>query len=170
MSQPYVVELRRLIRHASPLLAALGAEASAARPGPDKWSPREVVGHLVDSAANNHQRFVRGQLQERLVFEGYAQDDWVRVQRYRDAPWPELVLLWRLYNLHLARVMEVAPEAQRLAPRLDHNLAEIGFGLEPGGTATLDGLMRNYVEHLRHHLRQLGVDPGDPPGDAAATL
>lgn len=57
----YVVELRQAVEDATPKLLALGAK-SALRPGPGKWSPREIIGHLIDSASNNHQRFVRGQL------------------------------------------------------------------------------------------------------------
>jgi hypothetical protein len=160
MSVPeYAQRLRDAVEAAAPRLLAL-SEAEAGRAGEaGKWSPREVVGHLVDSAANNHQRFVRGQLQDDLVFLGYAQDDWVRVQDYAHAPWADLVALWRLYNLHLARVMELAPADRRLSPRARHNIQEIGFAAPVEATATLDGIMLDYVEHLLHHLRQLGVAP-----------
>ncbi|MEO5823496.1 MAG: DinB family protein [Vicinamibacteraceae bacterium] len=153
----YAPRLRDAIAHATPLLLALDADASATPAAPGKWSAREIVGHLIDSAANNHQRFVRGQLQDDLVFLGYAQEDWVRVQHYADAPWEELVALWRLYNLHLARVMEHTPADRRLSPRAHHNVQEIGFAAPIEATATLDGIMLDYVEHLVHHLRQLGV-------------
>ena len=75
-----VLELREAVNSVTPKLLALG-EASAKRPAPGKWSPREIIGHLVDSATNNYGRFVRGQLQDELVFPGYAQDDWVRIGR-----------------------------------------------------------------------------------------
>ena len=158
MSVPeYAHRLRDAVEAATPALLALSEEAAGRVPGPGKWSPREVIGHLVDSAANNHQRFVRGQLQDDLVFLGYAQDDWVRVQHYGDAPWADLVALWRLYNLHLARVMELTPADRRMSPRARHNIQEIGFAAPIEATATLDGIMLDYVEHLLHHLRQLGV-------------
>jgi hypothetical protein len=160
MSVPeYAQRLRDAVESATPRLLAIDDAASARPPAPGKWSPREIVGHLVDSAANNHQRFVRGQLQDDLVFLGYAQEDWVRVQDYAHAPWADLVALWRLYNLHLARVMESAPADRRLAPRARHNIQEIGFAAPIEATATLDGIMLDYVEHLLHHLRQLGVAP-----------
>jgi hypothetical protein len=155
----YADRLRAAVAHATPQLLALSEEASARPAAPGKWSAREVVGHLVDSAANNHQRFVRGQLQDDLVFLGYAQEDWVRVQAYAEAPWADLVALWRLYNLHLARVMELVPDERRLSPRPRHNIQEIGFAAPVEATATLDGIMLDYVEHLLHHLRQLGVAP-----------
>ena len=81
MSTPeYAQRLRDAVAHATPLLLAIEADVSAQPLSPGKWSPREIVGHLIDSAANNHQRFVRGQLHDDLVFLGYAQEDWVRVQ------------------------------------------------------------------------------------------
>lgn len=151
----YVNELRAAVERAAPRLLALG-DASAQRPARDSWSPREIIGHLVDSASNNHQRFVRAQLQNTLIFPGYAQDDWVRIGGYQDADWPELVALWRAFNLQIARVMEGTPEEIRLRPNLQHNFDEIGFETIPQGQpATLDHLMRDYVRHLEHHLRQI---------------
>jgi hypothetical protein len=150
----YVAELRHAVEDATPRLLALG-EASATRPAPESWSPREIIGHLVDSASNNHQRFVRGQLQDDLLMQGYAQDDWVRIGRYQDAPWDELVTLWRTFNLQIARVMEGTPVSIRMRPRERHNLEEIGFAIAPGGAATLDYVMSDYVRHLEHHLRQI---------------
>ncbi len=154
------IELLRTIDTALPALRALDDAATRSRPAPGKWSPREIVGHLIDSASNNHQRFVRARFQESLVFPGYAQDDWVEAQRYRDAPWPELVQLWALFNRHLARFMAAVPEPERLRPRARHNLHEIAWQVLPADQpATLDWFMRDYVGHLRHHLRQI---PGIP--------
>ena len=150
-------QLGRSVDLALPRLTAIPDSTASQPRAPGKWSPKQVLGHLIDSAANNHQRFVRGQLQDDLVFLGYAQEDWVRVQHYADAPWPDLVALWRLYNLHLARVIELTPADRRLSPRARHNIQEIGFAAPIEATATLDGIMLDYVEHLLHHLRQLGV-------------
>src|SRR5262249_7171602 len=125
-------------------------------PAPGKWSPREVIGHLVDSASNNHQRFVRAQLQDDLVFPGYEQDRWVAIQDYADAPWNELVTLWAAFNRHIARVMTLVPADVRLRLHARHNLHERAFvPVPPDQPATLDYFMRDYVDHLRHHLRQV---------------
>ncbi|HEX8499260.1 MAG TPA: DinB family protein [Pyrinomonadaceae bacterium] len=149
-------DFTRTIEEASARLLSLTDAEAAARRGEGDWSAKETLGHLVDSAANNHQRFVRAQFKEDLVFDGYAQDDWVRAQRYADEPWPLVVNLWRFYNLHLAHVCRHAPEAERRRPRARHNLREIGFAqVTPGEPATLEHLMRDYVEHLKHHLRQI---------------
>lgn len=91
----YITDLRETVDRAAEQLLEVSEEAAAVRPSPGRWSAKEVVGHLIDSAAHNHQRFVRAQWQERLVFAGYEQDAWVAAQRYGDAPWVELVVLWR---------------------------------------------------------------------------
>src|SRR5262245_2568653 len=123
----YVEELRLVVEHATPALLGLSDDASARPRAPGKWSPREVIGHLIDSASNNHQRFVRAQFQDDLVFAGYDQDAWVRLQQYQNAPWPELVALWRAFNLHLAHVMAVLPESYRLRVHHRHNLHELAW-------------------------------------------
>jgi len=152
----YVTRLRERVLGAAAALASLSDADSARRAAPGRWSPREVVGHLIDSASNNHQRFVRGQLEDDLVFPGYAQDRWVEVQRYQEAPWLELIELWRAFNLHVARVMEAVPDQVRLQPRVRHNFHQIGFAdVSAGEPSTLDHLMRDYVDHVEHHLRQI---------------
>jgi DinB superfamily len=154
----YREALRKAVRETSALLDELPADVAARRPAPDKWSIKEIVGHLVDSAANNHQRFVRARLQDTLIFPGYAQDDWVAAQQYQDAPWPALVTLWREYNLHIARIMELAPEEARFREHLRHNLHELAWRPVPADRpATLDYFMRDYVGHLQHHLRQIAT-------------
>ena len=110
----YVAELRQAVERATPILQQMSEEQSCRQPRPGKWCPREVIGHLIDSASNNHQRFVRAQFKENLVFDGYEQDAWVSLQRYSEAPWNELIDLWRNFNLHIARVMQVAPKDERL--------------------------------------------------------
>jgi hypothetical protein len=152
----YVRELRDVVERSVPLLLALDDAATAARPAPGKWSHREIIGHLIDSASNNHQRFVRARFQDDLVFPPYAQDDWVEAQRYQEADWPELVALWRGFNLHLARVMQAVPDDVRFREHTRHNLDRIAWVPVPAGRpATLDYFMRDYVGHLRHHLRQI---------------
>jgi catechol 2,3-dioxygenase-like lactoylglutathione lyase family enzyme len=160
---PYVPRLRRLIGRATPLLLGLAPDATAKRPAPGKWSPREILGHLIDSASNNHRRFVEGQLRDDLTFVGYEQDAWIRVQPYQESPWPELVELWQAFNLHLLRIMESVPEPTRERPRASHNLSEIGWDVPRHQPATLDFVMSDYVGHLEHHLRQILGEALDQP-------
>jgi hypothetical protein len=154
--------LREVVEAATPRLLALPEPEAARAPAAGKWSPKQVLGHLVDSASNNHQRFVRAQSTDDLVFPGYRQEEWVAAQRYQDAPWGELVALWRLFNLHLARVMEAAPLAVRQRPRRRHNLHELAWRPVPESEATtLEYFMRDYVGHLEHHLAQV-LGPAPP--------
>jgi hypothetical protein len=146
----------RTVEEASARLLSLTEDESRAPLAEGKWSAKETLGHLIDSASNNHQRFVRAQLKEDLVFEGYEQEAWVRAQVYREEPWPLVVNLWKFYNLHLAHVCRHAPESERLRARREHNLHEIGWApVEREEPATLEHLMRDYVGHLKNHLRQI---------------
>jgi len=121
-----------------------------------KWSPKQIVGHLIDSAANNHQRFVRAQFTNDLVFPGYEQDLWVTSQKYNEASWPELVQLWAAYNLHLSHVVSVMPEDVLTHARTEHNLDQIAWTPVPRTSpATLEYFVKDYAGHMRHHLRQI---------------
>jgi hypothetical protein len=155
-TQSYVTEFRAILAHATPALLAVSDADSARRPAPGKWSPREVIGHLIDSASNNHQRFLRARFQNDLVLAGYDQDAWVTLQKYQDEPWTELVSLWRSFNVHLAHVMASIPASVRQREHGRHNLHEINWKPVPADRpATLDHLMADYVAHLMHHLRQI---------------
>jgi hypothetical protein len=107
-----------------------------------------------------HDYFWGSQFQDDLVFSGYEQDAWVSVQRYRDAPWEELIALWRSFNLHIARIMDLVPKDERVRPRARHNLDQLAWKPIPRGEpATLDYFMSDYVAHLKQHLAQIGIRP-----------
>lgn len=156
MSANYIQELRETVIQTTDKLLSLTEPIVSKRPKPDKWSPKEILGHLIDSACNNHRRFVNAQLQSNMVFDGYAQAQWVEIQHYRDASWEELVYFWKFYNLHLANLMEVIPEKVRNHAYNEHNLHKIAMRTIPENQATnLDYLMNDYVFHLKHHLKQI---------------
>jgi len=117
------------------------------KPAPGKWSKKEILGHLLDSATNNHQRFLRAQMSDEFDFPGYEQDEWVRRQDYTSKPWVELVDLWRLFNRHVAHTLRNIP-----GEKLGTN-CRIGSG-DP---VTLGFIVEDYLQHLKHHLAQLGV-------------
>jgi hypothetical protein len=138
-------ELRGEIEGALPRLQALGEGEASRDRGAGMWLKKEILGHLIDSAFNNHQRFVRApRAGPSFVWPGYEQDAWVAAHSYRARPWAELVDLWAAANRHLAHVMEAVP-AQFLATR-----CVIG-----GEEGTLEWWMRDYIRHLRHHLTQI---------------
>ena len=113
--------------------------------GAGTWVRKEILGHLIDSAANNHQRFVRAQFTNPFVGSGYDQQAWVSLHRYRDRSWAELVALWVALNRHLAAVIESVPVEKLQTSCIigDH---------EP---APLEWWMRDYLRHLKHHLAQI---------------
>ncbi|MSO19985.1 MAG: DinB family protein [Acidobacteria bacterium] len=139
--------LRRVIAEAEPKLRGTTEEDSGKAALKGGWSRKQVIGHLIDSAANNHQRFVRAALQGSYEGPGYAQDDWVSLQDYQGRKWAELLAFWSAYNRHLAHVIAQLPEDQAGA------VCTIGAG-EPH---TLEWLATDYVDHLVGHLRQIGV-------------
>lgn len=140
-------KLSRTVEAAEPMLRKI-SEAESAKPVlKGGWSRKQVIGHLIDSASNNHQRFVRASLQGSLEFPRYDQDGFVRVQAAHDAPWPLLLSLWKNYNLYLAHVIAHLPASQLQATcRIGDN--------EP---ATLEFLAEDYLTHLVHHLKQIGA-------------
>ena len=112
------------------------------KPSPERWSIAEVMGHLIDSANNNHQRFIRAQDAESLTFPKYDQNQWVANAGYHDSPWDEILDLWALYNLQLARTIARIPTSQ----------LETECTITPYEPCTLGYLITDYLDHLNHHL------------------
>src|SRR3954465_12568178 len=115
MSQmPNAIDRLRIAARTLPGILARFSEAeSEQRPSPERWTKKEVLGHLIDSASNNHQRFVRGQVASGQDFPGYEQEQWVRIQNYQAAGWNDLIDLWRAYNTHLLHVAGCMSEEGR---------------------------------------------------------
>src|SRR6185369_6438878 len=156
MDAVFLADFRKTVDTSAARLRTLSSAEAAVRPAPGSWSPKEIIGHLVDSASNNHGRFVRAQLEDDLVFPGYDGDAWVRTQRYASAPWTELVGLWRAYNLQLARVVDAMSEDDLTRPRENHNLDKIASDPVPRGeSTTLAYFVRDYIGHLELHVRQI---------------
>src|SRR5438093_9211691 len=120
----WISDFRNTIETSSARLHAIN-ESEAARRDGTAWSAKETIGHLIDSAANNHARFVLAQLRDDLVFPGYEQNRWVEVQHYREASWPQLIELWRAYNLHLLHIMSVTPDDKLKNLCYQHTMHEI---------------------------------------------
>ncbi|MHB8763604.1 MAG: DinB family protein [Deferrisomatales bacterium] len=144
-------EIRAIVDRNSGRLARLKPDEVSSKATPDDWCRKEILGHLIDSAANNHQRFVRACLAPSDDVIAYRQNDWVRIQGYDEADWGGLVELWSAYNRHLSHLVERIPEASAGAPchiGLDHPVS-------------LEWVVKDYLRHLRHHLSDLlPRDPG----------
>ena len=152
----WLEDFRATIDSASQRLLQIGETESARPRAEEHWSAKQILGHLIDSATNNHARFVLAQIKDDLVFPGYDQNNWVEVQHYQQASWSRLVDLWRAYNLHLLHVMSMTP-ADRLSRRCSaHSFNQIAFEtVAESEPATLEYLMKDYVVHLKHHLGQI---------------
>lgn len=140
-------QLLAAVSAAEPKLREIGDIESAKPVLKGGWSRKQVLGHLIDSASNNHQRFVRAALQESLEFPAYDQPGNVRLQAPQEADWTLLITLWAAYNRYLAHIIFRLPPS-----RLD-TVCHIGSG-KP---ATLRFIAEDYLVHLLHHLRQIGV-------------
>lgn len=110
-----------------------------------RWSKKEILGHLIDSAANNHQRFVRAQFSTHLDIAGYQQEQWVSAQDYAGQPWTELVSLWLVLNRHLVHIIRRVP-----VDCLPHTISIAGR--DP---VTLEFVIDDYLSHMEHHLGQI---------------
>jgi hypothetical protein len=133
-----IERLRFAVRTLPSVLTGFSEAESEQRPSPGHWTKKEVLGHRIDSASNNHQRFVRGQIASGHDFPGYEQEQWVRIQGYQAARWSDLIDLWQAPNTHLLHVIGCTTEEGRRAT------CRVGGGAE----VTLAGLFVEYVDHL----------------------
>jgi len=144
---PVAADLKQTVDDVLPRLRAI-SDASAGEPrAQGKWSRKQIIGHLIDSASNNHQRFVRAQQTTSLSFPPYEQNHWVASQHYNDRSWNDLIALWHSYNSHLAHVIA----------NIDDRHLAAQCVIESSNPVTLEFLATDYVAHLRHHLAQVGV-------------
>ena len=138
-------ELIELVQAYSTRLSVLDEPTVVHKPSPKRWSIKQVLGHLIDSACNNHQRFIRAQNGEQLKFADYDQNHWVASQNYDECSWAQLIELWRLYNLHLAHVIRQIPD----------NKMRIKCTITPNEPVSLSFLVEDYLEHMKHHLNKI---------------
>jgi hypothetical protein len=141
--QPTIGYLEKIIRIYSKRLEALSDETYDWRPGPEKWSKREILGHLVDSAQNNIRRFVVAQYEDTPNIV-YSQDDWVKETGYRNYPSRDLIALWILLNKHIVIILSGMP------PGATQRKCSMG-----GEPQTLEWVAADYCNHLLHHLHQI---------------
>lgn len=134
-----------IVKKTKPLLLEISDKDASIKPQPNKWSKKETIGHLIDSASNNHHKFLRTMEKDSHIFPPYEQNFWVQIQHYQNASWENLLNLWELYNIHLANIM-MNTETSFLK-----NKIFIGSS----GPFELEFIMKDYVEHLKHHLKQI---------------
>ena len=142
--------LRTLLDRLPARLGALRPDAVELKP-PESWSAKQELGHLLDSAANNHQRIVRSQLEANPAMPGYDGPRWVELHAYQTRDWHELIGLWGALNRQLLAAAEAVPDSAW------SRTCTIG-GSEP---LTLQFVFDDYLDHMRGHLRHMKVQVDD---------
>ena len=152
--------LRNLLNRLQARLDRLPENERTHKPDPKRWSKQEEFGHLLDSAANNHQRIVRAQLQENPAMPGYDGDRWVELHRYQQREWHDLVATWHGLNEQLLVAASAVPEDgwQRTCTIANSQPVTLAFVFE------------DYVHHMLHHLRHIGVEVDDLVSSVPALL
>lgn len=136
-------KLTFIVETLQPILAQIGEAKMAEKPLPNKWSKKEILGHLIDSATNNHQRFVRGQFENTPEIR-YDQNKWNAFSFHQQIDSQQLILFWTIYNKQLLEIIKRIPtENLKRQIKVGENLLTIEF------------LITDYVDHLEHHLRQI---------------
>ena len=126
--------------------SSLSDEQLSFKPAGDKWSKKEIIGHLVDSAQNNSRRFITAQYQSKVpVF--YNQNDWVIIQNYQNYDNRDLIVLWQMLNKHICIIL--------------HNMTVEKYqylcntGIEKDEFYTVEFLAKDYIAHHLHHIKQI---------------
>jgi DinB superfamily len=145
MARDLSLFLAQTVKRELPHLQELTEERACIARAPGKWCPKEELGHLMDSAVNNHIRFVRGALEAEFRGPGYSQDDWVRLHDYKGMQWDTIVIAWFQHNLLLAALVNRIPEGRLGTPCF--------IGANPA--VTLGFMIEDYVLHMQHHIDQL---------------
>lgn len=145
-----VQTLERMIDELTGRLKSISPETAAARQD-GEWSVKMELGHLVDSAANNHQRVVRAQLEDNPSMPGYDGEKWVELHGYQEREWNDVIALWEGLNRHLLAAAKAVPED-------GWSRTSTVAGSEP---MTLECLLEDYIHHMRDHFRHMKVPTED---------
>lgn len=143
MIEESINRLSYIIHEAPKLLMGIGEKKMLLKPSIDKWSKKEILGHLIDSATNNHQRFVRAQFEMNPEIV-YDQNLWNKFNFYQEIDSIQIINFWTIYNKQILEIIKrISPENLKKQVKINDNLLPIDF------------LIVDYVEHLEHHLKQL---------------
>lgn len=136
--------LAAILRESMPWLATISEDQARAPEAAGKWSAKQVIGHLTDSAINNLERIVRMQIASGETLPGYQQEEWVHLQHYAERGWPEVLGLWFALNEHVEWTIAHIRKSSL------SNTATVA-----GATITLGFLIEDYIAHMQHHLRAM---------------
>ena len=138
-------KIRSLVHKTVSELSIIHSDKTGLKSSPEKWSKKEILGHLIDSGLNNHQRCVRAGYRAADEFPPYNQNQWVDIQHYNELDWHDLIRFWNELNQHLCHVIEHLPDEVKLN--------KCGIGKEE--TVRLDFVIKDYLKHMQHHIDQI---------------
>ena len=142
MPHDLALALQQTVDREATNLRRVSERDAGVKPAPDVWSKKEELGHLIDSAANNHIRFVRASFEREFHGPGYEQDSWVRAHGYHDMPWTDILDFWQRYNYFLAGLVRRIPQDRLTTPCVIGNSESV----------SLQFLIEDYTLHMQHHL------------------
>ncbi len=148
--------LLRIVEKGSEQIRGIGGAEMAFKASDEKWSKKEILGHLVDSAVNNYQRVMLSQLKDDLIFGGYDQVNWVRHNDYQSRNVAEILKIWESLNTHISRLIATVPKTAMLRKTVHHSFDTISMRTVPKGTeSNLSYMIWDYIFHVEHHLAQI---------------
>jgi len=140
-----ILRMQYLVDTVPTLLSQIPEPEFSQKPAPDKWSKKEILGHLIDSATNNHQRFIRIQYQDKPSIY-YDQNEWVSLSHYNSLEKNQIINFWAHYNSHLLHIIKNIPS---------DNLTKTGIVRTASEEKPLYFFINDYLAHMEHHLRQI---------------
>jgi hypothetical protein len=135
-------ELLTIVNEYLPRLNTLNEEQVSIKPLPNKWSKKEIIGHLIDSAENNIRRFIVAQYEDNPMII-YKQDNWVNINNYQSYELNDLIQLWYLLNKQICFILNNTSEEMLQRTCQTETLHSIEW------------LANDYIKHLKHHLHQI---------------
>lgn len=140
--QNSISQLENIISKYSSLLQKIDEATVSYKPLPNKWSKKEQIGHMIDSAQNNIRRFIVAQYEDKPTIK-YAQDHWVMAAGYQNYPLPDMVKLWTLTNKHIVRILRNVPDGMQ------------NREVQTEALHSIEWLAADYNKHLMHHLHKV---------------
>ncbi len=138
--------IKYIVNECPGMMRSYSEEEFSKKPAPDKWSKKELLGHLCDSAINNLGRFVRAQFEEQpFKLVQYDQDNWVKMNNYQSDSMENVINFWIVLNNRIIDVISKIPEG-KLGNQCD---------LGGGKMKSLLWLIEDYVMHMEYHLKQI---------------
>jgi len=155
----FIETLKDIIEEVYPVFKRMSSAQFSEKPSEEKWSPKEILGHLVDSAFNNHRRLILAESQDNLLFDGYDQDQWVKRNNYQNRSKSDILEMWRISNLHFGEAANSLSKEKLNAKTTVHSY--FGWSMIPfeeGKEESIKYLIADYVYHTEHHLIQILPD------------